>query len=162
MSQVTQERLKELFSYSVDTGLFTRIQPVPGAKIGKVAGCIKSGYVVIRVDSILYRAHRLAWLYEHGKWPDGEIDHINGIKNDNRLCNLRDVSVQKNRQNQIRARRNNKSGFLGVHFVQARQKFRADICIEGRNKILGFFDTPDLAHEAYLNAKRGAHEGNTL
>ena len=159
---ITQDRLKEMFAYSVDTGLFTRIQPVPGVKIGKVAGCIKAGYVVIRVDSVLYRAHRLAWLYEHNKWPDGEIDHINGIKSDNRICNLRDVSIQQNRQNQIRARRNSKSGILGVHFIPSRNKFRADICVEGRNKSLGHFDSSELAHNAYVRAKRSIHEGNTL
>ena len=162
MNSVTQNRLKEMFAYSKDTGEFTRIIPVPSAKVGKIAGCIKSGYIVIRVDSVLYRAHRLAWLYVHGEWPQGEIDHINGIKSDNRMCNLRDVSIQHNRQNQIRARRNSKSGFLGVHYIPDRNKFRAEICIEGQNKSLGHFATSEMAHEAYLKAKRASHGGNTL
>lgn len=163
MTDLTRERLAQLFSYDPETGDFTRL---PGhvyrPKGGDIAGCVKSGYLVIRVDGVLYRAHRLAWLYMTGKWPENEIDHINGIKSDNRWKNLRDVTISENRQNQVRARRNSKTGLLGVHFVPSRNKFKAEICIDGSNRNLGYFDTAADAHAAYLKAKRANHTGNTL
>ena len=160
---LTLERLKELFSYDPETGHFTRL---PGQayrpKGGDIAGCVKSGYLVIRVDGVLYRAHRLAWLYMMGQWPENEVDHINGAKGDNRWKNLRDVTISENRQNQVRARKNSKTGLLGAHFVPSRNQFKAEICIGGKNKTLGYFDNVEDAHFAYLEAKRANHTGNTL
>jgi len=105
----------------------------------------------------LYCAHRLAWLYVHGKWPDRHIDHINGKPDDNRISNLRDVSVSVNMQNRTRAQSNNKSGLLGVSKVQ--NGWTATI---GKNKKrihLGTFPSPELASSVYIKAKRYLHEG---
>jgi hypothetical protein len=163
MSNLSRERLAQLFSYDPETGHFIRL---PGGsyrpKGGDVAGCIKSDYVVIRVDGVLYRAHRLAFLYMTGAWPENEVDHLNGIKSDNRWKNLRDVTLAENRQNQIRARKNSKTGLLGAHFDTNRNQFKAEICISGKNRNLGYFDTAADAHAAYLKAKRENHTGNTL
>jgi hypothetical protein len=159
---ITQTRLMELFNYESESGQFIRATKLPGSIIGSVAGCAKAGYIVIRADGVLYRAHRLAWLYVYGTWPSGEVDHINGQKSDNMISNLRDVSIAVNRQNQRRARKNNLTGRLGVTFSPQRKKFVAHICINGKTKTIGYFNTADHAHAAYVAEKRAKHEGNTL
>jgi hypothetical protein len=132
-----------------------------GWRAGDVAGTVNNnGYRLIRVGDGRYRAHRLAWLYTHGAWPTGEIDHINGIRDDNRLANLRDVTVSVNQQNRKRAASNGSTGLLGVSTAKAR--YRAAIALNGRTTYLGSFDTAEEAHAAYVTAKRELHEGCTL
>lgn len=100
---LTQARVREVFSYNKDTGVFTwKTSTTRSVKIGDVAGCINTGdgYRQIAVDGKTYKAHRLVWLYIFGKFPDKYIDHISGISDDNRLCNLRDVTHQENQKNQ--------------------------------------------------------------
>src|SRR3990167_3120706 len=105
---ISQQRLKELLSYNPNTGEFTRLVAtgIHGCnKAGVVVGCLSDhptqGYILIRVnnDGILYRAHRLAWLYVYGFWPPADIDHINGNRSDNRIVNLRSVTRSQNLQN---------------------------------------------------------------
>ena len=162
-SELLEELVANL-SYDKDTGIFTYVES-PCFRLdmaGSRAGCkYKDGYRYIVFKGRRFIEHRLAW-HMMGFEEAKQLDHINNVKDDNRICNLRDVSIQQNRQNQIRARRNSKSGILGVHFIPSRNKFRADICVEGRNKSLGHFDSSELAHNAYVRAKRSIHEGNTL
>lgn len=151
-------------SYDAETGVFTWIASQSGrVKVGDVAGCDNGlGYLQIRYRDKNYRAHRLAWFITHGKWPDGDIDHINGKRSDNRIANLRDVSRSVNLQNQRKPRAGSKSGFLGVGWNKSRGKWMAYINIDGKVKYLGYFDDPAIAHEAYLTAKRSAHKGCTI
>lgn len=87
---LTQARLKELFHYDKETGAFTHIKARRGVRVGKILGCLaNNGYLVIRADGKLYLAHRLAWMYVHGAFPPDQLDHINRMRTDNRLCNLR-------------------------------------------------------------------------
>lgn len=122
------------------------------------------GYLWASVDGHIYRLHRLAILYMTGSMPDVsiDVDHINMIRTDNRFENLRCVSRKVNMQNKKLPSANNKSGFLGVFLHKKLQRYTAQIRINGKNTHLGVFDTPELAHEAYLAAKRKFHEGNTL
>jgi len=120
------------------------------------------GYISISINRNRYLAHRLAWLYENGDWPKQDIDHINGNRSDNRIENLRDVSHQVNCQNKRSIGKQNTSGFLGVNWRKDRQKWRAVISTRRKQKFLGFFDTAQEAHQAYLIAKRKLHEGSTL
>lgn len=158
---LTQKRLTELLHYDPNTGVFTWVVRRQGIRLGQVAGCLScEGYWQIKVCENLYFAHVLAWLYMTGKWPTNEIDHINGSSIDNHWNNLRNVTSSVNQQNMRKAKKNNKTGFLGV---SARYGgFRAQIKINGKGYYLGSYGTPELAHEAYLNAKRKLHPGGTL
>lgn len=133
------------------------------ARKGDVAGCINAGgYVVIRVDGVLYRANRLAWLLMTGAWPDGTIDHKDGDRSNDRWRNLRDVPHLVNMQNLRAARADNKTGLLGVCIDKDRGKFKAQIRIDGRNVLIGRFDSAQAAYSAYIDAKRKHHAGCTL
>jgi hypothetical protein len=95
-----------------------------------------------------------------GRWPQFEIDHRNGIHDDNRWENLRDGTKSYNLQNQRKAHRNNKIGLLGVG--KKRDGFQARIHLNGKTRYLGSFPTPELAYAAYLEAKRELHPGCTI
>ena len=148
---ITQDRLKSLLTYDPDTGEFRwKIATARRTKIGCLAGAISNkGYMRIQVDRRIYSAHRLAWLYTYGVWPTGVIDHINQNKDDNRLCNLRDVSLSVNARN-CKLQKNNSSGYKGVSYWAHRRKWAAQIRTEGKNKLLGMFDTPAEAANAYV------------
>src|SRR5712692_928690 len=118
------------------------------------------GYLRIGICGGQYRAHRLAWLYMTGKWPIDQIDHKNAVKNDNRWKNLREATCAINNQNKRKALRNNRTGFLGVS--RNGKGFIAQIKINEKRRNLGTYPTPELAHEAYLKAKRELHAGCTL
>jgi hypothetical protein len=127
-------RLRELLHYDPTTGVFTR------RSNGRGAGYRAKTSVEIRVDHQLHRAHRLAWLYMTGAWPQNHIDHIDGDQFNNRFAN----------------QSNNRLGLQGVSAWGSRFKARLD------GSKLGAFDTPEEAHAAYLDAKRRKHEGCTL
>jgi len=147
---ITQLRLKELFHYSEDTGLFTRIKQVSGFKVGsKVGTTHKRGYIHIGVDRKYYKAHRLAWLYVYGSFPELNIDHINRDCSDNRISNLR-LATQKQNCENISPRKDNTSGYRGVHWHEAAKKWRASISHNKQRMTVGMFDSKE---EAGLAAK---------
>lgn len=161
--QTTRARLMELFDYDPETGIFVRKVAVCNAKVGRETGSVNTGgHLGFRIDKKMYLAHRLAWLYVHGAWPTGQIDHINGIPTDNRIDNLRDVSRSINSQNLHAARRDNKVGMLGVCWRGSSKKFIAQIQVGGKVRHLGMFKTAEDAHQAYLQAKRQHHPGCTI
>ncbi len=145
--------VKRIFSYDKDTGKFTRIVAKQGTRIGDVAGSLSQrGYVSLKINYKTYRAHRIAWLYHCGKFPDGDIDHINHNKSDNRICNLRDVPSLDNQKNKpILAR--NKSDVTGVSWSEDRQKWVAFININSKTKNLGRFKNKDDAIKARRDAE---------
>ena len=157
-------RVRELLDYDEITGVFAWRVARPGtARVGVVAGASDGdGYWRIKVDGRRYRAHRLAWLWAHGTWPMGQIDHLDGNRLNNALANLRDVSHSVNAQNQREASRNNSSGLLGVSWAKNNGKWRAQIKAAGRVRVLGYFAVKEEAHARYVEAKREFHEGNTL
>ncbi len=157
------ERLIELFDYDPDTGVFIRKVATANVKAGKITGSVNTGgHLGFRVDRRMYLAHRLAWFYVYGEWPDSQIDHINGVKTDNRIENLRKATYSINAQNLRNARKDNKTGFLGVCWKKSSKKFIAQIQIAGRVCHLGMFETAEKAHEAYITAKRKHHIGCTI
>lgn len=158
---LTQAQVKELFDYDPETGIIRWMVRKGSVQAGTVAGSPNDrGYIQIRIDKTTYRAHRLAWLIFYGRWPENQIDHINGIRTDNRIKNLREANAAQNAQNQRTASSDNKSGYLGVSVF--RNKWQAQIMVNGKNRYIGVYDTPEEAHEAYLAKKRELHEFNTL
>lgn len=148
---LTQEELKTQLHYDPETGIFTRISSNSNVvKVGDVAGSLHiAGYLEITIFGKRYLSHRLAWLYMYGKFPDELVDHINGIRTDNRLCNLRAANKSKNAINS-KIRSHNKSGFKGVCFSKSQKKWRANGKLNGKQKHLGYFKTPELASQAFV------------
>jgi len=158
MKVLSVEVLKENLHYEPTTGLFTWVKGRSGTKIGNIAGTLnKDGYINIKINCKRYKAHRLAWLYVNGSMPESLIDHINGNKNDNRICNLREATQKQNMRNQSNPQKGNKSGYLGVSFKKEGSKYAANIRINGKNKHLGYFAAAKDAHEVYLKAKKELH-----
>lgn len=156
---LNQQRLKELLSYDIETGIFTNLtQRAQCVKKGADAGGKHpEGYIYIQIDGKQYNAHRLAWLYIYGELPKYPLDHINEIKDDNRISNLRLDINNENLHNKSNPQINNTSGFRGVHWSKKCQKWAAQISIKGKVKHLGLFNTAEEAYEAYLRAKREHH-----
>lgn len=161
---VTQAELKRLLNYNIETGNFTWKSTRRGqVMVGDIAGCgdASYGYTVIKINGRLYRAHRLAWLYVHGKFPKNQIDHINHIRSDNRLSNLRHVTQVENHQNCTMDMRNT-SGRTGVYWEKARNKWRARIKVGGKRLSLGSYIKHSDACEARdaADIEYGFHENH--
>ncbi len=158
-SELTLERLKEALEYFPETGEFIRRSaPKHEHRIGKVAGCFcpARGYVEISIDDRLYLAHRLAWFYVHGEWPN-VIDHVNGDMADNRIANLRNTNKAGNSQNR-KSKPGSSSKYVGVSWHTRSGKWQAAIKRNKKGRHLGFFDVEEDARDAYLKAKQELHE----
>ena len=111
---ITQEYLKSILDYNLDTGIFTwKVNKSKRSNIGDVAGWSYNGYVSIEIDNKPYKAHRLAWLYVYGEIPKNLIDHVNNNRADNRISNLRKATYQENSEN-YKTPKTNKSGVKNV------------------------------------------------
>lgn len=164
LTKADSEQVKLIFEYLTylpESGEFwwTENAP-PKVRCRQAFARDQRGYVCFKVGGRMYKAHRLAWLFVHGHFPNGHIDHIDGDITNNRISNLRDVAHSVNMQNQRKAMSSNSSGLLGVSPNGSR--WRAEIRVHGKKKYIGTFDTPQQAHEAYLIAKRQHHEGCTI
>lgn len=181
---ITAERARELLNYDPDTGVLTwksarnwRVRDnlgrhaQPDAKRsgmpGQIAGAKnKDGYIQLTVQGKQYRAHRLAWLIVHGQWPDGQLDHKNRIRDDNRIDNLREATNQQNQWNR-ECPKNNRSGLKGVSMVKLKPRtkwkrtpvkpWEARIRIDGKTKVLGRYVTKEEAALAYIEASQRVH-----
>lgn len=160
MITLTYDRLREVLNYNADTGVFTwRIKLSRKVVVGREAGGLKpTGYMTVRVDTRSYYAHRLAWFYVYGSWPPDEIDHINGSRADNRIGNLRTATRKQNMENRTPAP--GTSGYRGVCWLDANQKWRASITHNRKNHYLGLFDTAEEASAAYKEAAAIYHTHN--
>lgn len=152
---LTQERLYEVLNYAFDTGAFYWLIKRGSRSVGALAGATDGyGYKVIRIDKKLYKAHQLAWLYHYGGFPEGNLDHINGDKADNRIANLRVANQSENMQNQTRLR--------GVYWDKARNKWHSRIKVNYRNIYLGRFYLYEDALAAYAAAAAVYHTHNPV
>lgn len=155
---ITAEEVRNLLDYNPATGAFTRrVRTSMRINVGDAAGCPNGkGYLLIRLQNRLYRAHRLAWLYVHGEWPPHEIDHIDGNRSNNAIANLRPSTHAQNMQN-LAKKSSNTSGVTGVHWDQLRSKWKAEIGANGTVLRLGSFASKEEARNAYLAAKAKLH-----
>ena len=147
---ITQSELSALFHYDPETGNFTRLITVKYNAIkGSVAGSISTnGYLRIRIRNKYYLSHRLAWLYVYGCWPTQFVDHINGVKTDNRINNLRQAEGSQNYYN-TGMRSHNTSGAKGVSLHARTGRWKARCSVNKREFHLGLFDTVSEASAAY-------------
>ena len=154
-SGLTAERLREVLEYNPATGVFVwKARTARAVTVGALAGGVTNhGYAHITIDNERYVAHRLAWLYMTGAWPEEEVDHKNGLRADNRWCNLRAATTKQNRENREKAP-SNTSGMRGVSWVRSRQNWLAQIKSYGVNRNLGRFPTLVDAAAARLRAER--------
>lgn len=158
LAPVSVEQLRSLLAYDAETGVFTWRASSKGCPVraGAVAGTAHAlGYIAISIGGRKYLAHRLAWLYVNGAWPELDIDHINGNKRDNRIANLRDTTRAINIQNQRRAG-------LGTTFHKRDRVWIAQIVVAGQKRHLGSFAERDAASACYIKAKRALHLGCTI
>lgn len=155
---LTATRVRELFDYDGVTGnLIRRESSGRRWKAGQVAGCRKpDGYLSIRIDGKLYQHHRVVWLHVHGEWPQADIDHKNRDRSRNAVDNLRDVPRSKNMAN-AGAHKDSTSGIKGVDWHKQRQKWRARITVDGKEKNLGLYATAQEALAARLSAAKAIH-----
>lgn len=172
------ELLRKLLRYEPDTGeLFwrKRSSDLCGSEAkansfnaqfaGKQAITVKNreGYLYGTIFRKHVAAHRVAWAIYYGKWPAMQIDHINGVKADNRIANLRDVSRSENGKNK-RMRSDNTSGVTGVCWVPSTKKWISRIHSDGKNVSLGTYENKEDAIRArrLAEVKYGYHENHGL
>ena len=153
----SQEYLRDIFNYDENTGILTWKSINEATRrigIGDEAGHLnKRGYRGVKVDTKLYNAHRVIYKWYYGEEPE-QIDHINHIKDDNRICNLRNVTNRVNCCNKVKPYKNNNIKIFGVSYNKKDNKYRARIVINGKSKYLGYFNCPLLAGLAYQRAKQ--------
>ncbi len=165
--QPTIDELKAIMEYENESGrLLWKVsrnsrggKVIPGDQVGSLT---KTGYFETAISGYRTYVHRIAWALHHGAWPKKHIDHIDGNKLNNSITNLRDCVQRVNVENQRKIRTDNTSGFTGVMWRTDKKRWCAVIQVNGKRMRKGGFDTPEQAHQAYLQAKRLLHEGNTL
>lgn len=154
------KRVSELLRLDDETGLLHwKVKRGNKYKVGDVAGSVQGNrYMRMQIDGVHLSVHRIVWAIHHGYWPpdDKQIDHINGLKTDNRPFNLR---LADNSQNQInsRGREGTKSGLKGVDWIQRVGKWRAKIMVKKKNIHIGYYDDKDSAHLAYCHKAAELH-----
>ena len=154
---MNQQELKSLLHYDKSTGVFRwrhfrTNKTLPWSIAGSIDG---QGYVQIKIGGKVKMAHRLAWLYVHGELPP-QVDHRNMNRSDNRINNLRSADNSCNSMNK-RMQSNNTTGFKGVTYHKGTKKFHAKIQANGLRKSLGYYETAEQAHQAYIIASGELH-----
>ena len=160
---ISYEQLIEVLEYTEDTGFFTWKKSLANRiSVGDIAGAIDgNGYRLIGIHGKRYRAHRLAWLYKTKHQPPEQIDHINGVRDDNRIINLRLASQKENMRNSS-LRSDNTSGTIGIEWHKQNKRWRARITVSGKSIEIGSFLNKEDAIAARKEAevKYGFHENH--
>ena len=145
---MTQNELKELITYDKNTGIFKWNKTRKGCKKGSICGSINGrGYHEIKINGKRFLSHRLAFLYEYGRFPKNEIDHIDHNILNNKFDNLREVSKLENARNQ-KIHKSNNSGVCGVRFRESRKRWIAEINVNGKTQHIGSFTSKEEAIKA--------------
>lgn len=160
---ITQELLHKMFFYDPNSGSLLFKPYLANKRKKQVAGYPHSrGYLCVSIEGKKHLLHRLVWMFHYGSFPSKQIDHVNGIKTDNRIENLREANNSENQQNQKKPPSSNTSGFLGVTKYKKRNNWVAGIKINGKRINLGYFDSPEEAHAVYLAKKKELHPFQTI
>ncbi len=171
----TLNRVRELLSYDAESGVFTwkprALSEFSCARLGstwntryagKEAGKTSSGgYIQIWIDGKQQAAHRLAWLISYECWPAGDIDHVNGVRRDNRIANLRDVTRSENLKNAA-IPKTNTSGVMGVSWMSHIGRWQAYIQVDGCRSTLGYYTDFDeaVAVRKAAESRYGYHQNH--
>lgn len=155
---LSHEFLRELLHYDPKTGIFTwKKQVNQHSRLGAVAGSTTfNGYVHICVRQRYYYAHRLAWFYVYKTWPPDDLDHIDRVRTNNAIANLR-LATRRNNCWYMQKKKKSKAGYKGVYQVKNSWRFYARIRVHGKPVNLGGFDTAKEAHAAYIAKARELH-----
>lgn len=145
-----------MLCYDPITGAFTWNVNKGPAKMGSVAGWTRLGYCGVYIDGKNYQSHRLAWFYTYGEWPAKHLDHINGVRSDNRIANLREATASENQQNQNKSV-SNKSGYPGVSWNRRSGKWQVHIMVNRKSIYLGSYVDIYDAVKARADGKRKHH-----
>ena len=159
---MNQDQLKELLHYCPETGVFTRRTSCGRYRAGTTVGTKPSGtlkYVSIYVANQRFLAQRLAWLYVYGELPITDLDHINRVKTDNRIENLRQVTRSQNMQN-VWLHKHNTSGHKGISWTARLKKWRVYVFLQRKQIHIGVFADFDDAVAAYRAAAAQHHTHN--
>lgn len=156
---LTAKQLRAELYFDYATGIFYTNRSELTVSVGHLT---KEGYVSVRAGGMSFQAHRLAWLYDKGRWPEGQIDHIDRNRANNRVENLREGDQTFNMGNQGRAHKGSKSGLLGAYFNVAKNNWYAQIRVNKVLHHLGTFSSAEEAHSAYLVEKRKVHKSCTI
>ena len=157
---LTVEEARKRFRYDPETGaLYWAIRPSNAARMDRHAGKLDRGYWSVMVARRLYRAHRIIWAMHYGEWPDGQIDHINHDRADNRIENLRVVPHLDNHRN-MSLFKNNTTGVPGVKFDTRYGSWVARITVNYKQIALGSYKTKEeaIAARKAAEADLGFHE----
>ena len=155
-NEITQDLLREHFEYR-DGHLRWAKPTARNVKVGQQFGCCNSeGYIFGGLRGKIYLEHRLIWLYHKGEWPKDQIDHINGIKWDNRIENLRECTHQQNQFNKKSYGKT--SEHKGVLWHKSNKKWQARYCYNGKRHHLGYYETEEEAAKAYRKATEHLHK----
>jgi hypothetical protein len=150
---LTQARVRELFDYREDGELIRKVRTTKSVKVGAVAGCLNGdGYKQTQVDGKRYLNHRLIWLWNNGYLPEHGLDHINRIRHDNRIENLREANKVCNARN-CKQRITCSSGVTGVSWHKRRSKWAAQIRVPNKKINLGLYETKLEAAKARWDAE---------
>ena len=154
---VTQDLLKEYLEYREDGHLYWIKKKSRNTVLNSRFGCLKDGYVMGGFNHKMLREHRLVWLYHYGVWPKDQLDHINGIRDDNRVENLRETTNQQNSFN-TKSRNNSSSKYKGVKWHTIANKWSAQYVFNGKEYYLGLFIEEKDAAKAYDEATKPIHQ----
>jgi hypothetical protein len=160
-NDLTADKVRQILDYDPETGFFQwKTANATNVKIGDRAGNKRKSKGkfrwVICILGTQYMANRIAWLYQTGKWPENQVDHIDNDQMNNKWKNLREATTAQNCQNQG-IRKSNTSGFKGVSRIKKTGRWLAQISVGGKSKCIGTFATPEEAHKAYCDFAEKLH-----
>ena len=152
-TEVTAELVRSMFDYDPSTGHLLHKFNRARCKRGDRGGSLKpNGYRQVNIKGRLFQSARIVWLHQYGEWPRNQVDHINHVRDDDRLENLRDVTPQQNSHNLSGKRKNNTSGAVGVTWHARSKRWYAFIYVKQKAIFLG-------SHATYEEAVAARHAG---